>query len=112
MIYNQPNHDRSFSKLAISGASRLAIVIVATGALTSAAFASATCTGLKQAINSDGAYLYHYTDKRQPDLDLYIRYVKSDTKCDPGDVFQSRLVPDLANCYVPTCVLGPGEDDR
>ncbi|MBB3286848.1 MULTISPECIES: hypothetical protein [Rhizobium] len=112
MTYNHHSHDRSLSMTAISAASRVAIVIIATVGLAPAAFAGQTCAGLKQAINSDGAYLYHYSDRRQPELDLYIRYVSSDSKCDPGEELQSRLVPNLENCYVPTCVLGPGEDDR
>lgn len=103
---------RHFNRLASSITSRVALVVIATGALTSAAFAAQTCSGLKQSIDDHGAYLYHYKDQRQPSLDLYVRYVKDQDKCDADRILESRVVPDLSNCYVPTCVIGPGPDDR
>lgn len=89
-----------------------AIVMIASAAFTSAASAAQTCEGLKHAINADGVYLYRFKDKREPTLPLYVRYTTDETKCGSGDILEQRLVPDLENCYVPTCVIGEGEDDR
>lgn len=86
--------------------------MVTFAAMTSAASAAQTCDGLKHAINADGVYLYRFKDKRKPTLPLYVRYTTDETKCDSGDILEQRPVPNLENCYVPTCVIGEGEDDR
>lgn len=104
--------DRHFLSLASSLGSRLALLTILSGVLSSAAFAAQSCDGLKHEIEANGAYLYHYADKKEPDLDLYVRYVNTDDKCDGGKILEPRLVPNLENCYIPTCIIGPGEDDR
>lgn len=106
------NTTRSVLSATRSIASDAFLVVVATAALTSSAFAAQTCDGLKQKIDADGSYLYRFQDKQQPELPLYVRYVKDQYKCGGGDVLDLRSVPDLENCYVPTCVIGSGEDDR
>jgi len=106
------NTTRHILNVTRSIASDAVLVVVATAALTSSAFAAQTCDGLKQKIDTEGSYLYRFQDKRQPELPLYVRYVKDEYKCGGGDVLDLRSVPDLENCYVPTCVIGSGEDDH
>lgn len=112
MYYQFENAKRSVSSLTKSLVSDAVLVVIATAALTSSAFASQTCVGLKQAIDTEGSYLYRYQDKSQPELPLYVRYVKEQQKCAGGDVLDQRSVPDLENCYVPTCVIRSGDEDH
>lgn len=112
MSSNFSQSTRRFSNATKSIASGAAIVMIASAALTSTAFAAQTCAGVKQAIDADGVYLYRFKDKRDPTLPLYVRYVKDEYKCGSGDVLESRSVPELENCYVPTCVIGEGEEDH
>lgn len=90
----------------------VALALAASATLSSAAIAAQTCEGLKQNINADGVYLYRFKDKKEPTLPLYVRYTTDEAKCGGGDILEPRLVPDLENCYVPTCVIGPGENDH
>lgn len=106
------NSARRIGNVTKAAAIGAAMIMVTSAMMTASASAAQTCEGLKQAINADGVYLYRFKDKRQPTLPLYVRYTTDETKCGGGDVLEQRQVPDLENCYVPTCVIGAGQEDH
>lgn len=89
-----------------------AVIFSTITTFSSTAFATESCLALKNSVDARGSYTYHYKDRSQPTLDLYIRYVKSSTQCNSGNALESRAVPALRNCYIPTCIAGYGHNPR